>query len=277
MRLALGYRVRHARDVTRDWFYSRIKTTRRHVRSPEGFVLVGTAAPVHRAMQSGTFDSSERAAFTNVLQDVDRLIDVGANIGLYCAMALQQGVPVLAVEPQELNFNCLEETLRANGWSAEIFRGALGATAGMVTMYGASSSGASLIRGWAGYSPRHQQTVPMTTLDALIGDRFRGEQLLIKVDVEGAEADVIAGGAATLQRNPKPWWLVEICLTRYHPGGNKRFLETFNRFFDAGYRAYCDGQEITSEDVANWMTRGDAPSINFAFCVGALRRARSSA
>jgi FkbM family methyltransferase len=233
----LGHRARHARDLVRDWYYSRVATQTEAIKYPEGFWLVGTKAPVHRAMQEGAFDPDERTVFLDALAESDRLIDVGANIGVYTALALHRGVPVLAVEPQPLNTLCLQQMLTLNHWTAELAAVAVGDSEGTATLYGASSSGASFIRGWAGYSARHQQIVPMTTLDALVGDRFAGERLLIKIDVEGAEATVLDGAARTLRRQPRPIWLVEICERQYHPGGqNGRYRETFDRFTHAGYK-----------------------------------------
>ena len=49
---------------------------------------------------------------------------------------------------------------------------------GLVNLYGASGTGASLLSGWAAYSSRFRQTISVTTLDTLLGNRFDGKQHL---------------------------------------------------------------------------------------------------
>jgi hypothetical protein len=146
---------------------------------------------------------------------------------------------------------------------------------GLRTLYGASGTGASLIRGWAGYSPSTQQVIPLTTLDTLLGGRFAGERLLIKIDVEGAEHDVLRGASASLRREPKPTWVVEICLHQYHPSGNTRFRETFEQFWSAGYQAHRIDETnapVTPDDVSRWIAAGrtDTSCINYAFHASGL-------
>jgi len=114
------------------------------------------------------------------------------------------------------------------------------------------------------------ELVPLTTLDALLLGRFQGERLLIKIDVEGAEFDVIQGAAATLRRIPRPTWIVEVCLHQFHPSGNSRFLETFDRFWEAGYGAYLiqgRPQLVSRQDVMRWVSAGrtDSPAFNYVF------------
>jgi FkbM family methyltransferase len=46
------------------------------------------------------------------------------------------------------------------------------------------------------------------TLDDIVRGRFSGEQIAIKVDVEGYEAEVLRGAAAVLAMIPKPSWIV---------------------------------------------------------------------
>ena len=59
-------------------------------------------------------------------------------------------------------------------------------------------------------SKRFRLTVAITTLRTLPGDRFDGKELLIKIDVEGAEYGVLRGAERTLTMLPHPTWIVEI-------------------------------------------------------------------
>lgn len=62
--------------------------------TPWGFQLAG-----HAGMSSGKFEPEETRVVRDCLQDVDVLVNVGANIGYYCCHALSLGKPVIAVEP----------------------------------------------------------------------------------------------------------------------------------------------------------------------------------
>jgi FkbM family methyltransferase len=84
---------------------------------------------------------------------------------------------------------------------------ALSQNPGVLTLYGASGPSASLVKNWAGYSARFKQLVPTSTLDNMLSARAQDEQFLIKIDVEGAEAQVLKGAIAIMRRRTKPAWL----------------------------------------------------------------------
>ena len=48
--------------------------------------------------------SREVSMLCELLQGKGRFVDIGANCGLYSLIAAKAGVPVLAVEPNPLNF-----------------------------------------------------------------------------------------------------------------------------------------------------------------------------
>ncbi len=140
-------------------------------------------------MMRGTFAADETGWLTRELAQADVFVDAGAHIGYFSAIALHRGTPaVVAIEPQARNLECFRATVRANEWSdrVEVHQAALGSRSGAAPLFGASDNRASLIPGFAGVSPRTSQTVPLTTLDAVLTGRFIGQRLVIKVDVEGA-------------------------------------------------------------------------------------------
>jgi FkbM family methyltransferase len=164
------------------------------------------------------------------MERVDRFIDVGADLDFQTCLAPKGGKPVVAFEPQQQNRQCLLKNLRANGWEAEVFPLALAEQPRLLKLDGASGPSASIIKGWAGNASHHQTPVPVSTLDVVVGRRSSGEQLLIKIDVEGAERQVLGGASDTVGRLPKPIWTIEVCLDEFHPeGANPAFRETFQR------------------------------------------------
>ena len=171
-----------------------------------GFKLMG-----NKAMQAGTFEPQETALLRDSLLrgEVEVLVDVGANIGYYTCLARSYNIHTIAVEPLQQNLSYLYANLNENGWrDVECFPVALASKPAIATLYG-SETGASLIGGWADTSPLLRQTIAVSTLDILLGSRFAGKRLVIKIDVEGAEYAVLEGAHDTLAMSPRPLWLVE--------------------------------------------------------------------
>ncbi|PHS25236.1 MAG: hypothetical protein COA83_05985 [Methylophaga sp.] len=259
--------------VLTDWWGTKIWTKTREVVTPLGFKLTSGLHPAYELMRIGKFEVEETEIITRVLPHVDVFVDIGANLGYYTCLALQSGKPVIAFEPQQQNLQCLFQNIRANGWedSAEVFPLALSERPGLLTLYGASGPSASLIKNWAGYSSRFKKIVPVSTLDNVLAGRFLGKRLFIKMDVEGAEFQVLKGALATLLLTPKPIWLLEICLEEFHPDGrNPDFQEIFKLFWDHGYKAFTatgNPKLVTPSDVDNWIEKDhtDSGTFNYVF------------
>lgn len=132
----------------------------------------------------------------------DLVFDIGAHVGDRVAAFRRLGAHVVAVEPQP----ALRATLKLlRGWDRAVVIEpvALGRTDGTVGLKlnldnpTVSTASADFIRaaagaaGWEGQAWTTTVTVPMTTLDALIARH--GAPAFIKIDVEGFEAEVLAG------------------------------------------------------------------------------------
>jgi FkbM family methyltransferase len=231
-----------------------------------GFSLIappGTIATVSKLAETRLLNA--------LMRDAEVFVDVGANIGFYTALARSLSCHTIAVEPLSQNLRYLYANLLQNGWSdVEVYPVGLSAQPGLAELYGAST-GASLVSGWADASKALKRTIPLSTLDVIIGHRFQGRPLLLKIDVEGAEHSVLTGASEILQRDPKPTWLVEICLTEHHPSGiNSHFRDIFERFWKLGYEARTADDErrrISPEDVDSWVRLRQAPfgSPNYWF------------
>jgi FkbM family methyltransferase len=223
-------------------------------------------------MQEGTFEPEETALFTEQFHHTDLFVDVGANIGFYTCLARSLGKHVVAVEPLPKNQEYLFANLVANDWKdVEVFPVGLSEQPGLATLYGASSTGASLVSNWAGASNFFQRTIPLSTLDVLFGNRFAGKKIFIKIDVEGAEYSVLLGATNVMQMQPKPIWVLEVCLNEYHPNGmNPHYQDVFNLFWRYGYEARTADRHnklIQPVDVARWVECGhcDSGTINYKF------------
>jgi FkbM family methyltransferase len=180
--------------------------------TPWGFKLAGNTP-----MVQGIFEPIETDVVRNILQDVDVLVNVGANIGYYCCHALSMGKQVIAFEPMDRNLRYLYKNIKANNWTGvEIFPIALSNNIGVLEIYG-GNTGASVIKGWAGISEEYVTLVPSSTMDIVLGDRLKGKKVLVIVDVEGAEKWMLEGAKKMLTSEPKPIWLVEINSAEHQP------------------------------------------------------------
>jgi len=246
-------------------------------KTPYGFNLCGSTSIHHKAMQLGKFEPEETALFKEQFLTSDIFVDIGANIGFYSCLAKISGMHVIAVEPLPKNLNYLLTNISANHWQdIEVFPLGLSNQSGVATLYGASSTGASLIGKWAGSSEHFQRKIALSTLDILVGNRFEGKKLFIKIDVEGFEYQVLLGAIKVASLNPKPSWVIEICLNEYHPTGlNPHFEKTFSYFWNLGYEVYTADQHkkmITPSDVKRWIEEGrcDSGTINYLFTPSAM-------
>ncbi|MCC6509564.1 MAG: FkbM family methyltransferase [Pirellulaceae bacterium] len=220
--------------------------------TPLGFRLMGS-----QAMEDGTFEPEETAIFQRCIADCDVLINVGANVGYYCCLALQAGKHVVAYEPMPGNQRLLYKNIWANDWQdrIEIFPVALSDQPGVLKIYG-GGTGASLISGWAG--AQDYSLVPASTLDLTLHDRFGRQRLFLLVDIEGAELSMLRGAQNLLARQPKPTWLVEIAVSEHQPAGvalNPNLLATFDLFWQAGYQAW------TAQSKSRLVTRDEVEAI----------------
>ena len=235
------------------------------VPTPFGFNLAG-----NNSMAAGIFEREEIGVFLKYLDRASTCIDIGANIGLYTCLAASQHKKIVAIEPMASNLKLLYKNLVCNNFlDVEVFPLGLSGQAGIKQIFG-SGTGASFVHGWAGASDKFCNVVPVSTLD-LIATRFDGLSVLIKVDVEGFEFELLKGAERTLNLDPKPTWLIEICLNEHFPGKlNPQFYQTFEVFWRNGYHASIadvEQRSISADDVGRWAKQGyvDFGSHNYLF------------
>jgi FkbM family methyltransferase len=130
------------------------------------------------------------------------VVDVGANIGQF-AHAIKLACPgsrLICLEPDPATWR----VLRRNTEAADLITtlcAAAGAAPGRLPLHRHELSVMSSLcppRGREGYRPNDTVDVAVTTLDDALADVPAID--LVKIDVEGAEADVLRGAAETLRR-----------------------------------------------------------------------------
>lgn len=216
--LLKAYRLWRARQIAR---------TPRLVR--EGFCFAS-----YDMAFTDDWEKEERALVAQHLPSCAALVDVGANNGFYSLLAVHLGKPALAIEPDAGNL----VVLRANcqGKPVEIVPAVLTEAEGQTVLFGDGDM-ASLDPDWQGVGRHFRQPVEALTLDGLLLDRWPGERLLIKIDVEGAEALVLRGALATLRRDPRPMWMIEMLPNLPTGGQNPAYGDARTIMAQAGYTA----------------------------------------
>ncbi|MFP5310028.1 MAG: FkbM family methyltransferase [Actinomycetes bacterium] len=149
-------------------------------------------AGIHSAWL-GLYERAKVREFASVLRAGDTVFDVGAHAGYYSLLALRAGARVVAVEPNPSNRGFLANHFAMNDFhdGVCVVDSAVGGSVGTVRFDVSGSYVGSI-------SEAGSVEVAVTTLDELA--RAHGQPDLIKIDVEGAEGDVLFGAPQVLAR-----------------------------------------------------------------------------
>tara|TARA_S200000501_G_scaffold364734_1_gene397292 strand:+ start:83 stop:922 length:840 start_codon:yes stop_codon:yes gene_type:complete len=169
----------------------------------------------------------------------DKLLDIGANIGLYSLYAAFKGINVISVEPDALNYALLNLNIRLNKFGNKI-------TPYCIAIHNKTKLSKFNISSdeWGGalnsfdnnldfkgdeYKPIHTQVVFGTSLDSLENSLpFIPNHL--KVDVDGNEYLILLGARGFLQKKSLKSILIELDETR------KDYLSSINLIKDSGFK-----------------------------------------
>ena len=164
----------------------------------------------------GRYEDDEVRFVRGILRPGDTAIDVGAHIGFFtmhmAAMVGPTGA-IHALEPFDPNAALLERSLAENEFAGRVHfrRAAAGAASGTATLTfpveTLNSGGAYLLfDGTPPLAGNRTRTVPLVALDDL---QVAGRVRVIKMDVEGAEPQVVRGARRLLARD-RPVMLSEL-------------------------------------------------------------------
>lgn len=237
-------------------------------KTPMGFNFIG-----FRNMQDCSYEADEVKIATNCLEETDVFINIGANIGYYCCIALMRGKHTIAFEPIDANLRYLYKNIIANNFkNIEVFPIALTNRIGLLEIYGGGAR-ASLVKGWADTPEQCKRFVPVSTIDNILQNRLIGKKCFIVVDIEGAEYEMLNGAKTLLNSEPKPIWMIEIFVTREQPKGvniNPHLLPTFQKFWENGYDAWTASKypvRVNKEEINKICKTGEntLKTSNFIF------------
>ena len=217
------------------------------LRAVDGLQRRGLAAPIVTGeegvrLELGT-DYVARSIFyghdwepeeTNLLRSVTPVggtfIDVGANIGYFTLLASRWVGPsgrVYAFEPVSVTYARLRRNLALNPTDnvTAVNEGASSSPGTAAIALEDDAGHSHLLAGEA--KANRQETITLTTVDAFVASRGLTRVDVLKIDVEGADFEVLRGAEATLRRF-RPVVLMEVELI-------PRFgatVESVTRFLD---------------------------------------------
>jgi FkbM family methyltransferase len=146
-----------------------------------------------RDLAAGTFEPYSTRLFKEIVRPGMTVVDVGACIGIYSMLAARNGATVLAFEPDKRNQHDLRENLQRNHLSG-------------VTVIGKAAYASPGVQDWharrpAGHSglfADYEDYFAVTQVETVRLDQLIDRCDVLKIDVEGAELDVLEGAGGLL-------------------------------------------------------------------------------
>lgn len=202
-------------------------------------------------------DWDEMNFLLRFLREGDGFVDIGANVGFYSILAstVVKAADIHAIEANPSNFSVLADQFVLNGMKGvHLHPVAVSSSEGTVRFSAAERETGAISREPGGFS------VPCRTMDNLLGAAFRAEIVVAKMDVEGAETEVLRGAPGLLARKTIPVWLFELSENNLKRGGSS-CDELLAIFAQHGYRFYAwdeDSRKLVQatphgKDIANWI------------------------
>ena len=192
----------------------------------------------------------------------DLVFDIGAHVGDRVASFRRLGARVVALEPQPA-LGCVLGLLYGRDRSVAVKRAAIGRAVGttnlMINVDNPTISTASTdfmqaahgARGWEGQAWTKSIVVPVTTLDALIAEH--GVPAFIKIDVEGFEAEALAGLTQAVAALSFEFTTIQrdvslACIERCSALGFDRFNAALGES-----QTMTHGDWLCREDISRWL------------------------
>jgi len=230
-------------DNVADQFRGRDVTIRAGL--AKGLVFNSGHSNVGYTFARSALEPDTELGLLTVLQPGMTFYDIGANFGWLSIIAARlvgaQG-KVLSFEPLETNVQIIEHNIRANNLgNMTVLPFALGATDGPASFLLSlqPSWGMLAATGKQPAAPTGETTVAVKQLDTAIREYLLPSPHLIKIDVEGAEVDVLTG-AADVIASYRPLMFIELHDT------NWTVMDVLQQY---GYSACLPGTSVSIIDA----------------------------
>ncbi|HET6145803.1 MAG TPA: FkbM family methyltransferase [Candidatus Acidoferrales bacterium] len=195
------------------------------IQLPYGIWWLGGRGPLDNALSTEGFEKAETNFVQRLLRPGLTVLDIGAHHGLYTMIASKlvgRTGRVIAFEPSPRERKRLKRHIDVNSCSnVRVASIALGKTTKRENLYLASDG-----ENWCNsLRPPSVETrsrlveVQVRPLDDFLAESAISNVDFIKIDVEGAELDALAGAKRLLSSNLRPIFLIEVEDRRTNPWG----------------------------------------------------------
>lgn len=223
---------------------------------------------VSGALALGVYENDEIDYFRRRFRAGMTFVDIGANAGLYTALALRGGAArVLAVEPHAETFAYLGKTVAANAPQCPVYLEnlAAGATGGEMLLY-SNPDNKGDNRLYPDPMLAASQPTRVESLDALCAKHGIDAIDFLKMDVQGAELLVLEGAQKILRASPQC-----LVMAEFWPEGLRRCggdpAHYFELFASVGIRLKeMVGRELREVDPARLIR--ETPGRRYRNLVG---------
>lgn len=246
--LVLGYKIRNDH-------FMRLLITANDLRTASFTILA-----------HGKYESLLEDLIFELVETSSKFLDIGANMGFYSigAALTNKSVAVIAFEPNPM----IMETLEYNATLNNVGRNITFLEIALSDFQGTETFSVPAFTGSGGGSLRnlHPEEGAPNEFNVKVErlDKFRDQTIgtdLIKIDVEGAEYNLLMGGLATIKEN-QPTIVIELLRKWMKPFGRAP-NDVVKVMFENGYLCFAIGgihaREITVIDEST-------PETNFIFC-----------
>jgi FkbM family methyltransferase len=229
-----------------------------------GYRIYAHASDTHiggRLIEGQPHDAGVEAALRAQLRPGATVLDIGANIGIFTALAASivgDAGRVIAVEPIPRNITLIERACRRSGFhQVEVIRAAASDRSGEIELRTHASTSNSATPAAAGVRLSAEGAsnlrVPAVVLDDVLGGLGRLD--LVKIDVAGMEPRALRGLRRTIER------LRPMLITEFHPWAIERasgdapfeFLEWLSAWYHPMTVLHGDGSTEDCVDAAGVM------------------------
>lgn len=210
--------------------------------------------------ERGSYDSVEMALVAEEMENADAFIDIGSNIGVY-ATSIAQAFPmkmVTAVEPLEKNFETLQTNIDINALTnCHPRKGAVSSAGKPLEFYinPIHDGGGSLIAPnryrtgdvlveVSAYKEKYPGFEGSITVETFPLDSLIETKSVLKIDVEGAEADVIRSGQRKLKDGFVDLLIVEVLQDTFEEVVNLLGGWGFDSFLLPDYNRLIPGEKL---------------------------------
>ena len=166
--------------------------------------MVGATQNIYTGLHS--FDDC--GFLLHLLRPSDLCVDIGANVGVYTILSSAAiGAHTVAIEPIPSTYEKLRANIRYNDIADRTISYNIGLGCENSTLLFTTNQDVKNRVVSEEYSSAETIRVPVRTLDDVLGD---AEPTLIKIDVEGWEAQVLAGAKRTLNKSSLLCFIIEM-------------------------------------------------------------------